>query len=159
MNNVRSLVFISNFLNHHQKPLADNLYQTVEKYYFIETSQMSEERKRLGWGIETPPEYLVSCKDFYENIDEYTQLINSVDVVIIGSASMDLVSWRTKNNKLVFKYSERPLKKGLELYKYPARFIKLHRWYPSNKNVYMLCASAYAAKDYSKFYVLKKEMV
>ena len=41
------IVFISNYFNHHQKPLSDALFGMIgEGYSFISTSTMSEERKK-----------------------------------------------------------------------------------------------------------------
>ena len=43
-----------------------------------------------------------------------------------------------------------PLKNGLEPLKFLPRMVKWQRWNPSDKPVYLLCASAYAAGDYAK---------
>lgn len=43
-----------------------------------------------------------------------------------------------------------PSEKRLGAPEIPPRMIKWHRWNPSNKPVYLLCASAYAAGDYAK---------
>jgi glycosyltransferase involved in cell wall biosynthesis len=76
-------------------------------------------------------------------------------VVIFGSAPYKMIQKRVKDNKLTFRYSERPLKTGLEWWRYPDRFLRWHRMYPQRKNVYLLCASAYAASDYAKFLMFK----
>ena len=48
------LVFLSNYFNHHEKPLSDALsaHPGIE-YTFIQTEKMAEERVRMGWGIDT----------------------------------------------------------------------------------------------------------
>ena len=44
------LAFISNYCNHHQKPLFDQLYAKIDQnFLFIETEKMDEERTQLGW--------------------------------------------------------------------------------------------------------------
>lgn len=47
-----AVVFISNYYTHHQ---ADLSYQfsclTNGEYWFIQTEEMSEERKQLGWEV------------------------------------------------------------------------------------------------------------
>ena len=54
---INSIVFISNFFNHHQKPLSNEIYKKLGKgYLFIETDEISEERKKLGWGETVYPE-------------------------------------------------------------------------------------------------------
>ena len=82
---------------------------------------------------------------------ECKKIIDQVDAVIFGSAPEELIYYRKKKGKLIFRYSERPLKKGMELLKYPYRFISWHKKSPMNKPIYMLCASAFTASDYSKF--------
>lgn len=141
------IVFISNFFNHHQKPVSDAIYKiNNKKYFFIETSKISEERKKLGWGYNNYPNYVIQ----YKNIQETNEIIDEADIVIIGSAPMRLVKNRIKKNKIVFKYSERPLKNN-NIVKFLPRLIKWNCQNPRNKNIYMLSASAYTAYDYSKF--------
>ena len=44
------VTFISNYINHHQIPLSDELYQIWgEDYTFIQTEPMEEERIKMGW--------------------------------------------------------------------------------------------------------------
>jgi glycosyltransferase involved in cell wall biosynthesis len=83
--------------------------------------------------------------------EKYAKLILDADVVVVGSAPEELIRERIRQGKLIFRYSERPLKRGLELNKYPVRFIKWNLRSPFWKPIYMLCASAYTAGDYAKF--------
>lgn len=149
---IKSIIFLSNYFNHHQKPFSDAMCAKLgEGYRFIETELMDEERKNMGWEMETVPSYVVSNEIFHSHRQEYEKQINQADVVVIGSAPNELVKQRIRNNKLVFRYSERPLKRGLELWKYPYRFLRWHQRNPRKKNIYMLCASAYTTGDYAKF--------
>ena len=44
------IVYLSNFFNHHQKPVADAFYKMTDgNYWFVETANMSEEQKLLGY--------------------------------------------------------------------------------------------------------------
>lgn len=152
MKNVETVVFISNYFNHHQKPFSDAMFERIgDGYLFIETGTMSLERKKLGWGVAQHPKYVVSRECLRENFSEYAKIIDEADVVIVGSAPNDMVKKRIRSNKLTFRYSERFLKNGIELWKYPYRFFRLHKNNPRDKSVYMLCASAYTASDYAKF--------
>ena len=152
------IVFLSNFFNHHQKPLSDQFYEkTDHQYYFVETLKMDEERIKLGWGGISKPDYVLYYYQDEETKQKCEKVIDEADAVIIGSAPEFLVTKRLENGKLVFRYSERPLKKGLELAKYPIRFIRWHRKNKKKYNVYMLCASAYTASDYSKFGLFKNK--
>ena len=152
----KSIVFVSNYFNHHQSALSDAFYKkTNGNYYFIQTVPMEEERKNMGWGGISLPAYVKSAYTSEQSYTECIDLINTADVVIIGSAPNSLIEKRIKSGKLVFRYSERILKKGLELYKFPYRWYRFHKQNPKNSNIYMLCASAYTAGDFAKFGLFK----
>ena len=158
MKNVNTVIFLSNFFNHHQKPVSDAFFSKLGNgYYFIETNKMSQERRNMGWGLNNYPSYVITCDTFYENQAFYQKLIEQADVVIIGSAPNFLIRQRLKNKKLTFRYAERPLKKGLELWKYPYRFLQWRVYGYSNSCVHLLCASAYTAQDYRKFGLFKNK--
>lgn len=144
------IVFISNIFNHHQKFLSDYLYSLCSHHYhFIATEEMTSELRILGYNEYKDIPYLINS---YESIDSNVlQIVNDADVVIIGSAKDEWIKERIKNKKLVFRYVERPLKNGLELWKYPYRWIKWHIENPWRAPIYLLCASAYAAGDFKKF--------
>lgn len=155
---VKSVVFLTNYFNHHQRFLSEEIYKIIgDGYKFIETEQMSEERKNMGWGESEYPEYVVSSNEFEGNKEKYLSLINDADVVIIGSASNDLIFCRIKNRKLVFRYCERPLKTNKEKWKYPIRFLTWRKTNPQNGSMYLLCSSAYASSDYAKFGLYKNK--
>lgn len=155
-NQIKSVVFLSNYFNHHQQPFSDKMYNILGKnYLFVQTEPMETERKNMGWAIEKYPEYVVTEQDIKGNINIYQNIIDNADAVIIGSAPESLIENRKNLNKLIFRYSERPLKKSFELLKYPIRYYKWHKVNPKNKPIYMLCASAYTASDYAKFGLFK----
>ena len=53
------IVFLSNYFNHHQKPLSDELFRVTNgDYIFVATEKMSDERKNMGWGDISTPEYV-----------------------------------------------------------------------------------------------------
>lgn len=144
------LVFISNFYNHHQKPLADELYSIIgEGYHIIETEKISQERLDMGWGGESKPPYVLS---FNEDNAGCQRIIDEADVAIIGSAPRALVEPRLKADKLTFYYSERPYKKMPPFYKLVVHFLRNLKDIIRHKNLYILCASAYASADFAKVY-------
>lgn len=158
MKNELSVIFLSNFFNHHQKPFSDALFAILgNHYHFIETVEMTQERKDMGWGMQSLPEYVIRAEEFFLYKEIWTQQIDNADVVIFGSAPHSLVRKRIREKKLTFLCSERPLKKGLELHRYPDRLIRWNRWYPQNKNMHLLCSSAYAAEDYAKFFLFRRK--
>jgi len=151
------LVFVSNYFNHHQKPLSDRLYEILrDDYAFIETTKMTPERIGMGWGDIHVPNYV---KYYYENKEAETtcqELIDHADVIVTGSAPEKLLKTAIRNKTVVFRYSERPVKdKNLYYIKYLARFIKWHMVNKHSSRIFLLCASAYSSYDYSRFLLFK----
>ena len=145
------VTMISNYINHHQIPFSQALYEKLEEEYrFIQTEPMEEERIRMGWGLEvdTLP-YLV----FLDRQPEYVrQLIEESDLLLIGwTRREDLFVERLNSGKLTIRISERLYREGqwkavsprglLQKYKEHTRYRK--------KQVYLLCAGAYVASDFS----------
>ena len=94
------------------------------------------------------------------NFDRAVELINKADVVIFGSCPFMMVENRIKNNNLTFKYSERLFKEKTLIRKFhpvmwKRYFLQCTKY--KNKNYYLLCASAYAAKDYAWFGAFKNK--
>lgn len=150
MKNDLSVVFLSNYFNHHQKPLSDALFALLGgSYHFVETSYMAKSRRELGYGGIEYPSYVIRPDKAFT---EATQaLIDNADVVIAGSAPEKLLKTRIRKNRLVFRYSERPFKQKPDWKKFLPRLILWNLRSPFWKPIYMLCASAYTASDYAKF--------
>ena len=146
------IVFISNYYNHHQAPFCQAMYAHLgDDFTFVQTEEMEEERMNMGWKSDYLPLFVQKSYGDLTVEEKCRKLIDDADVVIIGSAPNTFVRNRIKTGKIVIRYSERQLKKGRELWKYPYRYLKWHIRNPRNANVYLLCASAYAASDYAQF--------
>lgn len=146
------IVFLSNVFNHHQSALSDALWKlTGGTYVFVQCSNMSPESIALGYPL-LERAYVLQLKG---NEKTVKRLIEEADIVISGSAPVTFVQQRVRSGKLLFRYSERPLKKGLEPWKYIPRLLRWNWWNPPGKPIYMLCASAYTAGDYRKFGLFK----
>ena len=141
------VVFLGAYFNHHQKPLSDALNARCE-YTYIATTEIPEMRVKLGYRTDGEPDYV--CR-YRENPREAEAILETADVIIAGSAPEHLVRQCVKRDQPVFRYAERPLKKGNQWHKYLPRFVKWHWQNPFWKKIYMLCASAYTASDYAKF--------
>ncbi len=141
------IVFISNYYNHHQAFLSEQLFTlTNGEYRFIATQSMTKDRISLGWGGQTAP-FVMSYADAP---DECQALIDQADATLFGSASYGLIQTRLKRGRLTFIYSERIYKTECPAWQMPLRAIKMYGRYGRYKNAYLLCASAYAAVDYAK---------
>ena len=146
------ITFYSNYLNHHQIPFCNEIYKLLgEDYKFVATEPMEQERVKLGWGLSEHYPYEIRS---YENEYTYNQCLKlgmKSDVVITGSAPDIFIKERLKHNQLTFRYSERFFKQGTWRLMNPrllGSMLKHHTRY-RNKNLYMLCASAYTARDVS----------
>lgn len=143
------VLFCSNYLTHHQVPLSDALYELTEhNYSFIAYKQMDSDRKNLGWdsGFMRP----------YARSADSDSVITESDLLIAGSFPESELKRYIDRSKLLFRYSERPLKDGNRLYKYPVRLIRWNLRNPPRRKTYMLCASAYTAGDYAKFGLFRR---
>ena len=122
---------------------------TSGEFFFIETEKMSEERKKLGYKVENKPSYVIQCFENGIVSKKASALINNADVLIVGNASEGLIKPRLKADQLTVYYSERIYKKGYgSIIKWPFRLVSFYRKYGKFKNSYILCASAYTARDY-----------
>ncbi len=144
------VVFVSNYFNHHQHYFSEAMYQLIgDGYVFVETSQMRDERKKMGYEIGCLPSYVKKYNDEC-SFFECANLINNADVVIAGSAPEELLRYRKRHNKLLFRYQERLFRQELSLRK---SLIGGLAWYIRNlkrKQIYLLCASAFTAADYRR---------
>ena len=146
------IVFLSNFYNHHQAYISRELYKlTNGNFKFISKKRPSDRIKKFGYP-DLKDEFVVV---YDKPSEEVQKIIDTADVVICGSSPEIWIENRKKQRKLILRYSERPLKKGKELWKYPYRFLKWHIQTPICSPIYMLCASAYTASDYLKFGLYK----
>ena len=141
---------LSNFINHHQTPVADELYnmQGVE-YSFIETKALPEEQRNLGYSDFSNKPYVISAYKSNEEYQKAINLIDNADVVIVGSAPENMIIERLRSSKLTFRYSERLFKQRPWYFPDPRVWMELwkkHIRY-KNKPLYMLAASAYTAND------------
>ena len=135
-------VYLSNFFNHHQKFLSDNLYKALgANYWFVETAEVPEAKKKLGYHVYQEP-YLIRYND--NTKDEIDQLIIDADVVQFGEAPVRLIKKRVRAGKLVFRDDERRYKSLIKYLKWP---IYTYNSLFLNKG-YLLGASAFAARDY-----------
>ena len=70
-----NVVFVSNYINHHQIPFCNAMFRLLEgRFLFIQTEAMEEERVRMGWHEKQRPAY-VKC--FYEE-EESEERMRSV---------------------------------------------------------------------------------
>lgn len=140
------IVFLSNFLLHHQIEFCEEMTKLCESFWFVATSPITEERLKLGY-----KDYSKESISYYfdgtnpSNSDTLQRIIEEADAVIIGSAPWHLVDSRVKAGKLVFIYSERIFKTFVASLKAILKGSVHQRYVVPGRmnNVKLLCASAY----------------
>ena len=159
MNNKLKVVLVSNFMNHHQLPVALEMAKIYD-YTFIATEPIAQEQLNMKYE-DMNKKYDFILRSYEEdNYNKAIALINEADVVIFGSCPFEMIEHRIKNNKLTFRYSERLFKDKALIRKFhPAMWKKYFSQCTKykDKNYYLLCASAYAAKDYAWFGAFKNK--
>jgi len=143
--------FYSNYLTHHQLPFCLEMGKRLgENFTFIATEQIEEERIKLGYeDLNNKYSFVLNAYEGDEKEQKALALAKESDIVIFGSAPERYLMKRMKENKLSFRYTERPLKKGRWKLFNPHvlnTMLHLHTRYACKK-LYLLCASAYTAKD------------
>ena len=151
------VTFYSNFLTHHQVPFCLEMQKRLgEDFKFVSTMKIFQWRLDLGFeDLDQKYDFVVRA---YENDEQYNKAKNLAiesDVVIIGSTTDELIEERLKQDKLTFRYRAR-------VFIFPDGFFKTifdknkmklfyerHIKYRKNKNLHLLCANAYGAKDFN----------
>ncbi len=148
------VVFVSNYINHHQIPVSEELLRLCEseqgEYTFIQTQPMEEERVKMGWGETLSVPGFV--KNFWEEEEKCAALIMDADVVIFGGVDEEsYIQDRLQSGKPVWRYSERIYKTGRWKFITPRGLRKKYMDHTRyrNKRVYMLCSGAYVAGDFN----------
>lgn len=143
------ITFVSNYINHHQIPVSNSLYEHLgEDYVFVQTEPMEEERIRLGWNPQAAPKYV---KYAYEEPELCQKLVLDSDVVIWGGLEDEtMLQPRLEAGKPVIRYSERLYKTGQWKAISPRGLRKKYFDHTRYRKapVYLLCAGAYVASDF-----------
>lgn len=155
------ITFVSNYINHHQIPFSDCMYElTKGNYTFIQTEPMEEERIKMGWDASAVNKPYV--KLYYENKEACEALIMNSDCVIFGGCEDEsIILPRIEARKFTIRYSERIYKQSRLKFISPRGLKKKYhdhirfRKYP----VYMLCAGAYVKGDFSLIHAYKGKML
>lgn len=155
------VLFISNFINHHQAPIADEMYQLLNgDFHFVETMPMPNHMSNIGYADLSSKEYVIKAWENPSNLTYVKNLVVNSDVVLFaGGENLSYASIRAKSgdDKLTFDVSERWLKKGWINLLSPRLLKSLWYYYTlfDKKRFYKLCASAFAAGDHYKLHIYK----
>lgn len=152
-----TITYFSNFLNHHQKLVADVLYNTSGvDYTFVETIPMYDWLKKGGYTDYSQEPYVLRAWESDGNRQKALDLAKNVDVAIFGGPEvlyLEVLRARC-SDKISFEVSERWLKKGW-LNLLSPRLLKSQWYYHTlfkRRNFYKLCSSAFGATDQYKMH-------
>lgn len=145
------VVFFWNYLNHHQMPVADEMYRLMgSDFRFVATLPRNDKELKGGVDYSSRPYCILAAEseDAHRMALEYA---GTADVCLFGACSQEYAVHRAVHNPkgLAFEVGERWLKRGWLNILSPV----LHRWwinyqrYYRKANFYKLCSSAFAADD------------
>ena len=145
------IVFVSNYINHHQLPFCEAMLRELgeENFIFAALQPIEEERLKMGWG---ELRALPFVKNYYEEPEETRKLILNCDVLLFGGMEQEeLVYERMKKNLPVLRISERIYKEGQWKAVSPRGLIHKYREFTRfrRRNCWLLCAGAYVASDFA----------
>ena len=148
------LTFVSNYFNHHQKPLCEAFAHTPQvEFVFLQTEPMEEERLRMGWGLDITAYPYVRV--WQQDEAAAREAVLSSDVVIWGGVETKgpekALEERLAAGKLTFRYSERIYKEGRWRFISPRGLKQKYHDFTRYRKApyYLLCAGAYAGSDYA----------
>ncbi|MBQ8546299.1 MAG: glycosyltransferase family 4 protein [Clostridia bacterium] len=146
------VVFVSNYLNHHQLPFCkEMLKKTNDSFVFVATTPVPSVRKQLGYhDMNDMYDFVLKAYESKENASNAVAIINEADIVVYGWGLEAFVKQRIKKKKITFKYTERLYKKEPKWYTMFPRKIKYYFTHNIHKKLFLLCAGAYVADDYAR---------
>lgn len=153
------LVFVSNYMNHHQRPFLEQMETYGCQVYFVACEEISEERKVLGYCTDANITGMLRLDE--ENADEVYSLVMDADAVIFGSKPKKLFRARVRSGKLTFNASERLFKKSNLMAHLPYYKLKLRRRYLFDREhiPYLLTIGSYCVEDFCKLgYPMEKSL-
>ena len=151
------VTFFINYLNHHQAPVADEMYRLLgDNFRYVATYTRQNEDLKGGSDYSKRPYCLFAAEDV-NAVAEAHRLNRESDVCVYGAGNLDWERERAKTGKLSFEISERWFKRGFINILSP-RLIKwwwLYQTKLRKKPFYTLCASGYTALDRAKLFTFK----
>lgn len=153
------MVYISNYMNHHQLPVANKLYASLgDDYKFIALEACPQFRRQMGYeDINHSLPFVICAYDSQETKEYADKIALECDVLIVGSCSDWYIKRRVDVGKITIKTSERYFKERENILGSIKHYIRAKRHLSpfQRKQLYFLCASAYTSLDvnkYSNFY-------
>lgn len=154
-----TIVYFTNFINHHQANVADELYRlTGGNYTFVELCPIYDWLLKSGYpDLSSRPYVLQAWKSDYNN-KKAMELLYNCDVALFSCPeSLPYEVLRAKTGKLTFDVGERWLKRGWINLASPRLLRFFWHYYTlfAHENVYKLCSGAFVCNDHYKLHSFK----
>ena len=143
------IVYCSNFMKHHQFPVAEAFRKLGHEYIFLADTPIPQQRVAFGYKDMNALPYVIRT---YESEDAYQQACKKVteaDVVISGAAEHDYFSL-CSNNQVLFRNTERIFRNGEWRFRLNPRNRKdLRGVYQKYPECFLLANGNYVANDFT----------
>jgi glycosyltransferase involved in cell wall biosynthesis len=156
-----TITFFTNFINHHQMPLSEELYRLTDgNYYLVETEPIYDWLKTGGYSDLSYKPYVIQAWKSDDEANKADAVLKRSDVVLFNpNEGLKYGVAAAKMGKLCLEVSERWLKRGWINILSP-RLLR-NMWYYHTlfkyKSVYKLCSSAFGAADQYKLFSYKNK--
>lgn len=150
------IVIVSNYTNHHLKPLCQELYKVLGcNFSFIETMANIDDTDAFKRGYayymaESNEEPLPWIIHGWQTKEMAHQIIFDADAVVTANCSDDWILPRLKARKLTFRAHERWYRNPLPWYRFPRAIIGGWLHHGRFSSLHLLSASGYTAADAAK---------
>lgn len=149
MTELPKVVFVSNYINHHQIPVCNEWFRLLKgSFAFIQTEPMEEERLAMGWQTAEGLEYLFCA---YEQPQLCKEMIEQAKLVMFGGCEDEsYIEGRLKQGKPVIRNSERLYREGQWKAISPRGLRRKYLDHTRYRKapVYLLCSGAYVPSDF-----------
>jgi hypothetical protein len=136
---IMRVVFVSNYFIHQQEPFSLAMQKELcGDFCFVATTPFPQERLAIGYSdMNKKYPWIIRAYESDEAKALAKQMILDADLVIYGSGREEFITQRIKDGKLVFRYSERIYKNGVQFWKLPIRIIRHRKMFQGYKNQIM----------------------
>ena len=137
----------------------------MTKYTFEFKLKIFKWRLDMGFkDLDQEYDFVIKAYESDKEYEKAKKLALDSDIVIIGSTTDDLIEERLKQDKITFRYRSRiflfldgVIKTIFNKEKINLLYTR-HIKYRKNKNLYLLCASAYGANDFNMLGLYKNKI-
>ena len=156
------VAFFTSTLNHHQLPFCKEMVRVLgENFTLVTTMDLEVQRIILGYeDYSLDYDFCIRMNSSDIAFDKAYKISQECDVLIAGVIPEEFIYDRMKSNKLTFRYSERFFEKGVWRVLKPKNLITTYNnhFRYRNKNIYLLCASAYLPNDANSIFSYPNKM-